>query len=62
MTGAEIKEIYKASGVYMWQVAKAYGCAESTFCKKLRGDFNDEEAEKILAIIDKLSEQKKNDN
>lgn len=62
MLRAEFKERCKAAGIYMWEVAEAYGCAEVTFSKKLRHEISGEDEKKILTIIDELSAQKKNDN
>lgn len=57
MTGAEIKSVIMKKGVRVWQVAKAYGVADTTFSKYLRGEFNDTETRKILEIINELAEE-----
>lgn len=57
MTGAEIKSVIMKKGVRVWQVAKAYGVADTTFSKYLRGEFNDTETQKILEIINELAEE-----
>lgn len=54
MSGAEIKKAIKAAGLKIWQVADAYGVADTTFSKYLRKDFTYENAEKVLNIIEKL--------
>lgn len=59
MTGTEIKEIATAAGVKLWQVAKAYGVADTTFSKYLRGDFTEAESTRILNIINELAKEKK---
>lgn len=56
MKGSEIREKAKEAGVKLWQVAKAYGVADTTFSKYLRGDFTKEESDKILNIITELAE------
>ena len=54
MSGAEIKKAIKAAGLKIWQVADAYGVADTTFSKYLRKDFTSENAERVLNIIEKL--------
>lgn len=54
MSGSELRSVIKASGVALWKVAKEYGIADKTFSKKLRGDFSEEQTQKILAIVEKL--------
>ncbi len=55
MNGNEIRNTILQSGVKIWQVAKAYGVADTTFSKYLRGDFNEEETNRILNIIHELA-------
>lgn len=57
MTGTEIKSEITKKNVKVWQVAKAYGVADTTFSKYLRGEFNDTETQKILEIIDELAKE-----
>lgn len=54
MSGAEIRKRILAAGLKIWQVAKAYGVADTTFSKYLRRDFTDEETKKVLNIINDL--------
>lgn len=54
MSGAEIKKAILAAGLRIWQVAEEYGVNDSTFSKKLRHNFNAEDTEKVLSIIEKL--------
>lgn len=54
MSGAEIKRQILAAGLKVWQVAEAYGVADTTFSKYLRKDFSSENAEKVLNIINQL--------
>lgn len=56
MSGAEIRKTILNSGLKIWQVAKAYGVADTTFSKYLRGDFTKENADRILNIITELAE------
>ena len=57
MTGTEIKAKIKESGVKVWQVAKAYGVADTTFSKYLRGEFTETETQKIIDIINELAKE-----
>lgn len=54
MSGAEIRKQILAAGLKIWQVAKAYGVADTTFSKYLRRDFTADEAAKVLGIINEL--------
>lgn len=54
MTGAEIKQSILAAGLKVWQVAYAYGIADSNFSRKLRRDFSDKDTQKVMDIIEKL--------
>ncbi|MBR2133438.1 MAG: hypothetical protein IJ851_01885 [Eubacterium sp.] len=56
MTGKEIRAEIIKSKLKIWQVAKAYGVADTTFSKYLRSDFNEEETTRILNIIHELAE------
>ena len=55
MTGAEIKEMIKSSGLNLWQVAEVYGMNDGNFSRRLRKPFNAEEVQKIKDIIAELS-------
>lgn len=55
MSGAEIRQKIIESGLKIWQVAEAYGVADTTFSKYLRKGFNEENTRKVLSIIEKLS-------
>ena len=54
MSGAEIKERIKAEGIKIWQVAKEFGMNDGNFSRKLRGNFSNEDTQKVLSIIEKL--------
>lgn len=58
MSGAEIKKRILAAGLKIWQVASAYGVADTTFSKYLRKDFSEADTEKVLSIIEKLKAEK----
>ena len=55
MTGTEVKARATAAGVKLWEVAKAYGVADTTFSKYLRGEFTETESTHILDIISELA-------
>lgn len=54
MSGAEIKQRILAAGLRVWQVAEAFGKCDSSFSRKLRHDFDDDDTQKVLTIIDSL--------
>lgn len=54
MSGAEIKKRILAAGLKVWQVADAFGVADTTFSKYLRKDFSDADTDRVLSIIDEL--------
>ena len=59
MCNKEIREAAKRSGVYLWQVADAYGVNDGNFSRKLRKELPQEEKQNILEIIDRLSKEKR---
>ena len=54
MANRDIRELLKENRIYLWEVAKEYGCTESTLSKKLRLELSTKEKEKIKAIIENL--------
>lgn len=58
MTGKEIKQMIFDAGLRLWQVAEGFGVAESTFSKKLRHDFTEEEVTRVKSIIKDLTKEK----
>lgn len=54
----KIREKAKNSGVRLWQIADALGIQESMFSKRLRNELPEDEQERILAIIDKLANER----
>ena len=54
----EIRSAAKNAGVRLWEVAAAYGINDGNFSRKLRQELPQEEKEKILAIIDRLAQEK----
>ncbi|WP_458398185.1 hypothetical protein [Anaerotignum sp.] len=55
----EIRTSAKKSGVPFWRIALEIGVSEPTFTRKMRLELSDEEKQKIFAIIDRLSAEKK---
>lgn len=58
MCNKEIREAAKNVGIHLWQVAAAYGINDGNFSRKLRQEMPQEEKEKILAIINRLAQEK----
>ena len=54
----EIREKGKQAGVCLWEVAAEYGMNDGNFSRKLRLELPQEEKEKILAIINRLAQEK----
>lgn len=54
MTGAEIKQLIISNGLRLWQVADLWGLTDGNFSKRLRKPFNDDEVQRIKAIIAQL--------
>ena len=55
MKNQDIRQEVKVAGLYLWQIAEAYGLADSNFSRKLRHELPEEEKTKIRAIIAQLS-------
>lgn len=58
MHNNEIRSAAKNAGVRLWEVAAAYGINDGNFSRKLRQELPQEEKEKILAIIDRLAQER----
>ena len=58
MTGAEVKQLIQSAGLKCWQVAKCWGCNDGNFSRRLRKPFNDEEVNRVKAIIAELTEDR----
>lgn len=52
----DIREAAKKANVHLWQVAEVYGINDGNFSRKLRKELPQTEKEKILEIIDHLSQ------
>ena len=58
MHNKEIRVAAKNAGIRLWEVAEAYGISDNNFSRKLRKELPQEEKEKILAIINRLAQEK----
>ena len=54
MTGAEVKQLAKKSGVYLWQIAEKLGINDGNFSRKLRKPLSDEDTARVLSAINQL--------
>lgn len=59
MKNVEIRSACMQSGIKQWQLAEAIGVSETHFSRKLRRELPKDEKEKILAIIDRLAQEKR---
>jgi len=55
----DIRREAKKANVAHWQIAKRLGCAESTFCRKLRDELSPEEKTEVLQAIMELGAMKR---
>lgn len=58
MSGAEIKSYILSEGIRLWQVADKLGITDGNFSRRLRKTFNDNEINKIKAIVNELKNEK----
>lgn len=58
MHNKEIRDSAKNAGVRLWEVAAAYGISDGNFSRKLRRELPEGEKAKVLAIIDRLTQEK----
>lgn len=59
MCNQEIREKIRGNGLFLWQVAEAYGINDGNFSRKLRKELPEEEKKKILTIIETLVAEQK---
>lgn len=62
MYNQEIRDRAKNAGVRLWEVAAAFGISDGNFSRKLRRELPEGEKEKVLAIIDRLAQEKQGVN
>ena len=58
MNNKAIREYAAQKGVRLWQIAARLGINDGNFSRKLRQELPQEEKVKILAIIDRLAQEK----
>lgn len=58
MNNIEIRNSAKNSGIKLWQIAAYLGINDGNFSRKLRQELTHDEKMKILAIIDRLAQEK----
>lgn len=51
----DIRRTAAVHGIRLWQIAEAYGMADSTFSKLLRRELPPEKKQEVLAIIDEIA-------
>ncbi len=54
----KIREYAKQAGVRLWEIAEQLGINDGNFSRKLRRELPQEENDNILAIIDRLAQEK----
>ena len=59
MTNEVIRRKAAAEKVHLWEVARRMGMADTTFSKRMREQFSDEETVKVLRMIDQIAEEKR---
>lgn len=57
MTNQDIRRTAAGAGVKLWQIAEELGIADCNFSRKLRKELPQEEKDRILAIIERLSQE-----
>lgn len=57
MTGAEVKQLAKENGVFLWQIAEKLGINDGNFSRKLRKPLSDADTEKVLDAVEQLKQE-----
>lgn len=57
MTGAEVKQLAKENGVFLWQIAEKMGINDGNFSRKLRKPLNDSDTAKVLDAVEQLKQE-----
>lgn len=60
LTRAEIKQLAKEDGLFLWQIAEKLGMSDSNFSRKLRKPLSETDTQKILQAIRMLKEEHEN--
>lgn len=59
MCNMDLRQKAKEKGVFFWQIAEKLGVSEATMTRRLRFELPEQEKQKYLSIIDKLSAEKR---
>lgn len=57
MTGAEVKQLSKENGIFLWQIAEKLGINDGNFSRKLRKPLSDADTEKVLDAVEQLKQE-----
>lgn len=57
MTNLEIRRAAGGAGIKLWELAEALGVADATLSRKLRRELPNDEKQRVLEIIDRLSKE-----
>lgn len=60
MENLEIRRKLKEAGLYHWQLAEKMEVSEMTLVRKLRRELEEEEQKRIIAIIEEIAKNNKN--
>ena len=55
LNNEKIRRHAKERGVFLWELAARVGFTDSTFSRKLRMEFSEEDTEKMLNLIDEIA-------
>lgn len=59
MANERLKSTARSRGVYLWELAGAFGVTDSWFSRMLRKEFTPEEERRAMDYIDQIAEEKK---
>ena len=59
MNNLDIRMAIKKARLFAYEVAEAMGITETYFSRKLRKELPPEEKQRILAVIDRLAQEKR---
>lgn len=54
----ELRHYAMGKGVRLWQIAEKFGISEAYFCKKMRKELSEEDADKFKNYVDELAAEK----
>lgn len=60
MNNEKIRRHAKERGVFLWELAARAGITDSTFSRKLRRQFSEEETAEMLNLIDEIADGRGN--